>query len=263
MKPTQRILREKLANGEKAYGVAVQLPSPEIVEIIGYTGYDFAWIDGEHGSFGLSEIRELIRAADAARIDTIVRVPNHDVTLVQRILDLGAGGIVVPHVRTVEDGTAMVRAAKYGPVGTRGACPGIRSVGHVTEDWVTDYARANADVLVFGLIEDAEGVENVEAIASECGFDGLLFGPFDLAWSIGLHGDINHPDIKAMQQRVLAAVRTAGIEYFSANTEWESDLAGTGASIVAVLGDRFALFHSLRNALAAERASAEQAAARA
>lgn len=252
-KPVQRSIRQRLEAGEKALGGSVQLPSPEIVELIGYTGYDFAFIDAEHGSFGLSELRELIRAADAARVDSIVRVPDHDETFIQRVLDLGATGVIVPHIRSVEIGRAMVAAAKYGPDGTRGACPFIRSVGHVSEDWAGDYARSDRDVLVFGLIEDAEGVENAEAIAGECGFDGLMFGPFDLSWSIGLSGDIWHPRIRAMQDRVLAAVRAAGIEYFAAMSSWESDVDETGASIVTVFSDRMALHQALREGLANAR----------
>ena len=256
MKVVQRRIRNKLADGNNAYGIAVQLPSPEIVEIIGYTGYDFAWIDAEHGCFGLPEIRELIRAADAAGVDSIVRVPNHDVTFVQRVLDLGATGIMLPHIRTVAEGTALAACARYGPLGTRGACPGTRAVGHVTDDWVTEYRRADQDVLVFGLIEDLEGVENVEAIASQCGFDGLLFGPFDLAMALGLEGDVLHPDLKPMHDRVVAATRAAGIEYVASNASWEWNLGETGARVVALNGDRFVLFDSLRRSLAEARHTA-------
>jgi 2-keto-3-deoxy-L-rhamnonate aldolase RhmA len=250
MRISPRKIREKLANGARAYGIAIQLPCAEIVEIVGATGYDFAWIDAEHGCFGLPEIRDLIRAADAFDIDSIVRVPSHDVTFIQRVLDLGATGIMVPHIRTVKDGIAVAAAARYGPSGTRGACPGTRAVGHVTEDWVSDYQRADQDVLVFGLIEDLEGVENVDAIARECGFDGLMYGPFDLSMALGLKGDVSDPAVRKMHDRVVEATRAAGIEYVASNAAWESDLEATGARIIAVAGDRFALFNSLRQGLA-------------
>jgi 2-keto-3-deoxy-L-rhamnonate aldolase RhmA len=246
--PTRRI-REKWSTGAKSYGVAVQLPSPEVVEIAGYTGYDFAWIDAEHGGFGISEVRDLIRAADAAGIDSIVRVPNHDPTFIGRVLDAGATGIIVPQVKTVAEGRAVTAAARFGPAGTRGACPCGRAFGHATQDWVSDYRRADADVLVFGIIEDPEGVDNVESIARECDFDGLLFGPFDLGMALGLPGDLNHPDLAKMHDRVIDATRAAGIEYFAANAGWERDLDATGSRIVAVLGDRFAIYDSFRDAL--------------
>jgi 4-hydroxy-2-oxoheptanedioate aldolase len=247
--PSRRI-RERLAANEKAFGILVQLPSADVVEIAGYTGYDFAWIDAEHGCLSLSEVRDLIRAADASGIDSIVRIPNHDVTYVQRVLDMGASGIIIPRISGVEEGRALAASGRYGPAGTRGACPSTRAVGHSSEDWTADYQRADQDVVMIGLIESHDGVENVEAIAQECGFDGLMFGPFDLGMSIGTGGRVRHPDIRLIQQRVIAATHQAGIEYVVANTGWEPDLDGSGARIVTVLSDRYTLVKSFRTALA-------------
>jgi 4-hydroxy-2-oxoheptanedioate aldolase len=200
----------------------------------------------------LSDISQLVRAADASGIDAIVRVPDHSPSFIQRVLDTGAAGVIAPHVRTVAEAAAIVAAAKFGPDGMRGACPATRAVGHLSADWPADHRRANADVLVFGLIEDVEGVENVEAIASESGLDGLLFGPFDLSQAIGLDGNIAHPDIEKMHRRVTAAVMTAGIEYL-AIPAWEpGDLASVAryARILSLTGDRGGLSVAFRTALA-------------
>jgi len=250
MRERHRRIRSKLEAGEQAFGVTVQLPSPDIVEIAGYTGLDFAWIDAEHGTMDLGDINHLVRAADAAGIDAIVRVPNHDPSFIQRVLDLGAAGIMVPHVRTVEEATNIVAAARFAPAGTRGACPATRSMGHITFDWPGEYRKANDDVLVFALIEDIEGVENVEEIAKHSGVDGLVFGPFDLSQAAGLDGNIGHPDIKAMHQRVAEAAVSAGIEYL-ALLGWEpGDLAAIAqyARIFNVSGDRGALFIAFQKA---------------
>lgn len=220
MRPVQHRIRSKLKAGEKAYGIAVQLPSPEIVEAVGWTGYDFAWIDAEHGSLDFPEIRELIRAADAAGIDALVRPMNRDPSAVQQVLDLGASGIIAPDVRTVADAEGLISAAHFAPRGTRGACPCGRAVGHLTHDWAADVRRMDADVLLFGIIEHPDGVENAEAIA-RTGLDGLLFGPFDLAMTLGLGGDVHHAQIRTMQKRVIEATRSAGIEYVSPNNAWE------------------------------------------
>jgi 4-hydroxy-2-oxoheptanedioate aldolase len=256
MRVAPRRIRERLSANEKAFGVLVQLPSPDVVEIAGYTGYDFAWIDAEHGCPSLSEVRDLIRAADASGVDSIVRIPNHDVTYVQRVLDIGAGGIIIPHLRTVQEGSQLAASGRYGPAGTRGACPCTRAVGHNSEDWNADYCRADQDVIMIGLIEDQDGVENVEAIAQECGFDGLMFGPFDLGMSIGTRGTVLHPDIRRMHERVVAATRQAGIGYVVANAAWEPDLEGSGARIITVTGDRYALVRSFQTRLAGIRQSA-------
>ena len=250
MRTPHRRIRSKLEAGERVFGITAQLPSPDVAEIAGYAGLDFVWIDAEHGTMDLGDINQLIRAADAAGIDSIVRVPDHNPSFIQRVLDAGATGIMAPHVRSVADAAAVVSAAKFSPAGIRGACPATRAVGHLTFEWPTEYRRANADVLVFGLIEDAEGVDNVEAIARESGLDGLVFGPFDLSQEAGLEGNVGHPDIEKMHQRVTAAARAAGIEYV-ALPGWEfggiEQLAQNGR-IFNVTGDRGALFMAFRTA---------------
>jgi 2-keto-3-deoxy-L-rhamnonate aldolase RhmA len=247
-----RRIRSKLEAGERVFGITAQLPSPDIAEIAGYAGLDFVWIDAEHGTMDLADINQLIRAADAGGIDSIVRVPDHNPSFIQRVLDAGATGIMAPHVRSVADAAAVVSAAKFSPAGIRGACPATRAVGHLTFEWPAEYRRANADVLVFGLIEDAEGVDGVEAIARESGLDGLVFGPFDLSQEAGLEGNVAHPDIEKMHQRVTAAARAAGIEYV-ALPGWEfggiEQLAENGR-IFNVTGDRGALFMAFQTARA-------------
>jgi len=256
-----RRIRSKLEAGERVFGVTIQLASPDSVEIAGSAGLDFVWIDAEHGTMDLGDINGLLRASDAVGVDSIVRVPDHNPSFIQRVLDAGATGIMAPHVRSVADGAAIVSAAKFAPAGIRGACPATRSVGHLTSDWPTAYRRANDDVLVFGLIEDPEGVENVEAIAQESGLDGLLFGPFDLAQTFGLDGDIAHPEIVRMHDRVTAASREAGIEYVALGG-WEpggpDDWAKNGR-MFNVSGDRGMLHVGFSTALADMRKHLEGA----
>lgn len=247
MRMPPRRIRTKLEAGERAFGTTLQLPSPDNVEIAGDVGLDFAWIDAEHGTMDLSDINQMIRAADAVGIDAIIRVPDHNPSFIQRVLDAGATGIMAPHVRTGDEAAAIVASAKYAPTGDRGACPAVRSVGHMSADWITDYRRANADVLVFGLIEDPEGVENVEDIASS-GIDGLLFGPFDLSQSAGLEGNAKHPDLVKQHDRVIAAVKAAGIEYIAIPVWEPGDLKAVSeyARIFNVSGDRGALINGFR-----------------
>lgn len=252
MRTSPRRIRRQFEAGRPVFGTTVQLPSPEVVEIAGYAGLDFVWVDAEHGTMDLRDINELVRAADACGIDAIVRVPDHSASFIQRVLDTGAAGILVPHVRNVTDAAAIVAAARFGPMGKRGACPSTRAVGHQTSDWPAVHRQIDADVLVFGLIEEVEGVENVEAIAHESGLDGLAFGPFDLSQSLGLDGDVFHPEIEAMHRRVTSAVKSAGIEYLSIPA-WEfGDLATVSgySRMFAIAGDRGLLMLSFRNALA-------------
>jgi len=247
--PPRRI-RSRLESGQRAFGATIQLPIPEAVEIAGYAGLDFVWIDAEHGTMDLGDVNQLVRAADACGVDAIVRVPDHSASFIQRVLDTGAAGIIAPHVDSVAAATAIVAAAKFAPDGVRGACPSTRGVGHLSLDWPADSRRANEDVLVFGLIEEPTGVENVEAIAGS-GLDGLLFGAFDLAQSLGLDGDVTHPDIDKMHSRVVAAVHAAGIEYLAIPGWGSGGLAAVAehSRILNVSGDRGALMVAFRTAL--------------
>lgn len=251
MRNPPRKLRTKLATGAPVLGVTVQLPSPDAVEIAGYAGLDFVWIDAEHGTMDLGDINHLVRAADAAGVDAIVRVPDHSPSFIQRVLDAGAAGIMAPHVRTLEDARAVVAATRLAPDGVRGACPSIRAVGHLTTDWAADLKRAREDVFAFGLVEDIEGVENVEVIARESGLDGLLFGPFDLSMALGHDGDIANATVREMGARVRKAAISAGIEYI-AIPGWDhgtiESLAGEGIRIFNLSGDRGALFMAFREA---------------
>jgi 4-hydroxy-2-oxoheptanedioate aldolase len=251
-----RRIRTAWETDTTAYGIAIQLPSADLVEIAGQAGLDYAWIDAEHGSLSLAEIRDLIRGADAVGIDAIVRVADHDPSFIQRVLDLGAAGIMAAHVCTLEQAAALVAATRYAPAGVRGACPAVRSVGHVTTDWTGDRRRADQDVLVFGLIEDPEGMENVEAIASRSGLNGLLFGPFDLSMAHDLDGDVAHDDIQELHDRVVRACRDAGIEYVVANAAWEfGGVAATGSRTVTLAGDRGVLFDGLHRLLESARSA--------
>jgi 2-keto-3-deoxy-L-rhamnonate aldolase RhmA len=248
MRTPPRRIRTKLETGQRVFGVTIQLACPEAAEIAGYAGLDYVWLDAEHGTLGIGDINELVRAADASGIDAIVRIPDHTPSYIQRVLDIGAAGIMAPHIRTVSDAAAVVAAAKFAPEGTRGACPCTRWMGHYMADWESDFRRANADVLVFGLIEDLEGVENVQEIAEQSGLDGLVFGPFDLSQSIGFEGNIVHPDIEKMHARVTSAARAAGIEYI-ALVGWEFGDASSMAAnsrIINVSSDRGALFGSFQ-----------------
>lgn len=245
-----RRIRDALDAGRVPYGVTVQLPSPEIVEIAGAVGLDWVWIDAEHGSLGLEDIRHLIRAADAVGVDTIVRVPDGTPSYIQRVLDLGARGILVPHLRTPQDAIDLVRAGRYGPTGERGACPFVRSTAHYSLDWTADADRANADVLLLGLIEDPEGVENVEAIAAVPGLDGLSFGPIDLAVTLGLGSDPLHPILLDMYARVHRACRDAGIYYLGSGVLDKHFEDRAEADIVSISTDRRAVFEVWQGDLA-------------
>jgi 4-hydroxy-2-oxoheptanedioate aldolase len=247
----QRInkIRQRLANGDVALGATVQTASPEAVEMVGMAGYDFVWIDAEHGTIDLGTLVHMIRAADAMDLTSIVRVPDHSPSFITRTLDAGALGILAPHVRSKEEAQALVRAVKYGPRGERGACPSTRATGHLAANW-TEFSRAaDKDTMVWVLIEDREGVEHIEEIVSVPGVDAVLFGPFDMSQALGHEGDIAHSEVRSLLKRVEQAARSAGVELISL-AKWEpGEFEGAkhrGAKIIVEGNDRTILSTGLR-----------------
>jgi 4-hydroxy-2-oxoheptanedioate aldolase len=157
---------------------------PAMTALYGVAGYDFVIIDQEHGPNDAASTIGHIRAADANGVLPLVRVLENRPTLIQKNLDLGAQGVVVPKVSTASEARRAVEASQYAP-GGRGACSsveGARWTGH----WDDYAARANAGVVVIPLIETAEAVENFADIVGVDGVDWVIIGFADLAQDLGL-----------------------------------------------------------------------------
>ena len=197
-------VKQKLKAGETVWSSSVRLPDPGLCELLGYAGWDFVLLDGEHGAVDASTLERLVIGCYAGNTTPIVRVlrPN-DSEAVMHALDLGAQGVLIPHCRTVSDAQGLISAGMFPPRGTRGFGPGRAAMwGRVSGP---DYLKAaNDEVVLLALIEDPEGVENVEAIAA-AGLDGLWVGTGDLALGYGVGGERDHPKVQQAAERILAA----------------------------------------------------------
>jgi 2-keto-3-deoxy-L-rhamnonate aldolase RhmA len=204
-------LKAKLRAGQRVVGVLVTLPSPELVELFGHLGYDFAFLDGQHGGITVETARGLIRAAELTGMTPVVRVPRNDPSVILEYLDVGAGGIIVPNVASRADCEAAVRAVKYAPDGARGSFSASRAafygVGQTPAEY---YRRANAETMFLPLIEDREALGVLPEIVSVPGVDVVLIGPADLALSMGAPGGWSDPRVQAEVDRIAAAARAAG-----------------------------------------------------
>lgn len=191
-------------------GTWTQFSDPAFIDLLGAAGYAFTIIDGEHGSFGLETAAALIRACDAARIAPLVRVPRGDTSWIGKALDAGAAGIVSPGCESADEASALTRALRFAPHGTRGACPIVRAAGHSLAPWPRVVA-AQDDLLSIALIETPQGVANCEAIVATPGLGGVMAGPFDLSVAMGCGGDVEHAAVRQALDRVLAAARAARV----------------------------------------------------
>jgi 4-hydroxy-2-oxoheptanedioate aldolase len=166
---------------EPALGFWAVLDSPASTERIARLGYDYVCLDGQHGLLGYSGILSGLMAIDAGgRSVGLVRVEANDFTAIGRALDAGAAGVIVPLVDTARQAAAAVAASRYPPAGRRSYGPARSAlrIGPTPAD-------TNATVLVFAMIETAEGLANVEAICATPGLDGVYVGPSDLCLAVG------------------------------------------------------------------------------
>lgn len=264
MRQRINLITQRLGRNDAALGVAAQMNSPETVEAVGAAGFDFAYIDCEHGSFYLDGLTNLIRAAEAVGLTPVVRVPNHEPSYIMRVLDAGAMGVIVPNVCTKAQAEAVVAAAKYKEGdngGIRGACPGTRATWHQTTDWPAFVRWSNENTLVWPLIESQQGIDNIDEIASVAGIHALMLGPFDYAHAIGLPGQPQHPRVQASYASVLKAANAHGREVvaslFSATPERmeeeKREWIQGGARILVAGSDRRMLFNALAHRLTALR----------
>jgi 4-hydroxy-2-oxoheptanedioate aldolase len=202
-------IRQKLREG-KAVSVVSGHWTADMIEYMGQFGLDGIWIECEHGPTDWEQIGDFSRAADLWGMASIVRVGANDPSLIMRTLDRGASGIVVPHVSTREAAERVVQAVKFGPIGQRGIFGGRRSYGVDNP-----YQQANDETLVVILIEEAEALENLDAILAVEHVDVFQVASADLAQSLGHTGDAGHPEVQAAVEgalrQIVAAGRTAGM----------------------------------------------------
>jgi staphyloferrin B biosynthesis citrate synthase len=194
-------VKARLAAGAQVHGLFCSIPSPALVEMIGCAGYDFTILDSEHTLVDPQQLENLVRAAEAVDLVPFVRVPEADPGAILRALDAGAMGVVVPHVRNRSDVDVAVRAARYAPEGMRslngGRVPGFGRIE------LTEYVRrANEEIMVVAMIEDAEGVEDLPAILDGGGVDLVLEGAADLSQSYGFPWQTRHPQVREALRRV-------------------------------------------------------------
>lgn len=203
-------LKRKLAAGEVVYGPFMNCRHGSFIEIVGLAGFDFAIVDMEHGPLSTETAEDLCRAGQLVGLDPIVRVRKNDPPQIQRALDIGSAGVQVPQIETREQAEAVVRAAKYAPLGMRGISLFTRAgdyVVHGTEG-LTD--GLNAEQIVIIHIEGVRGLENLQEIVTVPHIDVIFLGPYDLSQSYGIPGQVNDPRVVAGMEKAVKQIRAAG-----------------------------------------------------
>ena len=204
-------IKHKLAEGGVAsvVGGVGGTNTGDMIEILGSLGFDGAWIETEHGPFDYRDLPDLTRACDLWGMTSVVRVALNLPGVIYRTMDVGAQGIVVPHVDTKEDAEAVVDAGKFAPIGHRGNYTSRQGIG--VDDYLT---RANDETLLVVLIEDVVAIDNLDEILTVDHVDVFFVAPGDLSQSMGISGGMNNPEVQTVVDdaiaRIIAAGRVAG-----------------------------------------------------
>jgi 2-keto-3-deoxy-L-rhamnonate aldolase RhmA len=205
---TTNRVKQTLAEGGTALGTMVfEFGTSGIGRIVARSGADFAIFDMEHSGWSTETLKSLFTSCGGTDLIPMARVPTAQYHLIARVLDVGARGIMVPMVDSVEQARLI---AKYPPVGRRGAAFGVAHDDYRGGDVAEKIRAANAQGLLIAQIETAAGLEQVEHIAAVDGIDVLWIGHFDLTNSLGIPGNFEHPTYLAAVERVLNACRAYG-----------------------------------------------------
>lgn len=212
--PIDARLPARLRSGKPLNGVFNSIPSPALVEMCAYAGFDFIVIDNEHGSADLQTTEHMLRAARAAGITPIVRCFEHDIP---RLLDMGASGVQVPMVETAEQAERLASRVRYplphgreGLSGLRGSAFSGRAAGYGFFGGTAHTALSNEGLVLVAMVETPLGVRNAAAIAAVPGVDAVFVGPNDLAHSMGCENRWQEPVVQQAIEATLRAVAAAG-----------------------------------------------------
>jgi 2-dehydro-3-deoxyglucarate aldolase/4-hydroxy-2-oxoheptanedioate aldolase len=199
MKPK---FRRRLTESERLIGTVLNIPSPETAELLALCGFDWLFVDAEHGAMDSVTVQRILQAV-AGRTACAVRVPALDEAWFKKCLDSGADGIIVPHVCSADEAAAAVRWSRYPPAGSRSVGAGrAHGYGFLFRQYVES---ANDQVAVILQIEDIDAVSRIGDILGVAGVDALFVGPYDLSASMGLTGRVEDPQVVAAIERVRSA----------------------------------------------------------
>lgn len=200
--------RDKLARNESVHGLWVTLESATITEMAVALGLDWVVIDAEHGHLDWRDINEHIRAGLRSDTVVLVRLAERSTALAKRVLDIGADGVVIPWMETVEQVEEAVRDCRYPPEGRRGI--GGERATVWGQCFAEHTAEANENVLVVPLIESVTAIPNVAAMCEVDGVDVLFFGPADFSATAGFRGQWEGPGVAEQILELKDTINAAG-----------------------------------------------------
>jgi len=223
--------------GKPAIGGWLSIPHCFPAEVMAHAGFDWLCVDMQHGCIDYSDVVPMLTAISTTNCVPFVRVPWNEPSVIMKVLDAGAYGVIVPMVSNRAEAERAVAACRYPPVGMRSNGP-VRAVHYGGADYV---ANANDEIVVMAMIETKEGIANLDAICATPGLDAVYIGPADLSFALGMppRGDNPDPLHMATCDKILAAAHKAGIKcvMHCAGADFAAGAVKRGFDMVMLTGD--------------------------
>ena len=234
-------LKEKLKE-RPVFGIQIMSCSTMAVEVLAYNGYDYVLIDAEHTPIDVTDLKEMIAAARLSGISPIARVTGPYPVEIRKAFEMGAEGVIIPHIKTKEEMEICVKSAKYPPLGRRGYDCAVRSAAYGTGNYdANEYiTHSNETELVIPMAEDYEFIENIDDILSVPGIDAISFGPADFALSknIRVFYKMDMPEIVEALDCIISKTKDKGIEIMApclpSTTEMVDHMYNKGVKMLTV-----------------------------
>jgi 2-dehydro-3-deoxyglucarate aldolase/4-hydroxy-2-oxoheptanedioate aldolase len=253
-------VKKRLAEGRVSLGTFVfEFNTSGIARIAARAGAEFVVFDMEHTGWSVETIRALFATCPPETVP-MVRIPATEYHFIARVLDMGAMGVMVPMVESVQQAETIARSAKYPPAGRRGAAFGVAHDDYAGDDILSTMASANSQQLLIAQIETVAGVEAADSIAAVEGIDVLWIGHFDLTNSLGIPGQFDHPKFKEAVEHVTQACRTHDKigGFMASDVDNANSLIKQGFRMLAYGGDLWIYQQALATGLRAVRSGLPQ-----
>jgi 4-hydroxy-2-oxoheptanedioate aldolase len=201
---------DRIRKGEKALGLHMSNPSEELVELAGRMGLDFVAFDGQHSPLTPERVGTLCRIADGFGVTPTMRVPDHRESTLLSYLDKGIRLLIVPNLQTREEAENLVKYTYFAPLGLRSATSIRTALNQGKGGRKELFEQINAHTLLVPQLESATALKNVDEILKVNGIDFFAAGFEDLAQSMGLPGQANHPEVQGAYAKAVEKVKAAG-----------------------------------------------------
>lgn len=201
-------LKKRLKERQRVFAGWNSFYHPSITEIFAKTGLDFIGIDIEHSTISIEQSQRIMVACHSLNTVCLSRIASHSMEAIKRHLDAGGDGIIAPMVNTAEEAGQLIEWIKYPPKGRRSfGVARAQGYGLDYDEYVKNW---NDSSIFIAQIESIQGVENIDSILSLDGVDGVMIGPYDLSGSLGLPGQLDHPEVKKACQKAIQACKKHG-----------------------------------------------------